>query len=216
MEKAMDSAVLTSLNTNKNQVDLDTLGKYQYASNVLQVPKASEDTFYSDLEILLMSGDMNEDGAPINVVGNPYVASKIKYLGQQGGGNYANLAYQFDGKDFYFTNQLSNGAGANGTMYFMPKGSIGLLTRQEPDALMSSKSTDGNEWEVIPNLPILNMPADSYYYSKAVDQSAERSDLTRALTEYFSYTVEMAIVTKYNSSLSTIANVINKAEILNS
>lgn len=217
MEKAMDTATLTKLNTNKNQVDPDLLGKYSVASNVLTVPKSYEDTFYSDLEILLMSNELNEEGAPINVVGNPYVASKIKYLGQQGGGNYANLAYQFDGKDFYFTNQLSNGAGQNGAMYFMPKGSLGLVTRSEPDALIGSRTGDGHEWDIIPSLPIINMPADSYYYTAAVNADSvdtSTAHLTRAMKEYFSYSVEMAILTPYNSDLTTVPSAIQKAAIL--
>lgn len=220
MEKAMDTATLTKLNTNKTQVTPDLLGKYTFnASNLLDIPKAEKDTFYSDLEILLMSNELNEEGAPINVLGNPYVASQIKYLGQQGGGNYANLAYQFDGKDFYFTNQLSNGDGYNGTLYFMPKGSLGLVTRSEPDALMGSKTGDGHEWDIIPSLPIINMPADSYYYTAAVDASsvdATTGHLTRAMKEYFSYSVEMAIITPYNSDLTTIPSAIHKAGILNS
>jgi hypothetical protein len=216
MERSMDSAVLTSLNTNKNQVQPDLLGKYAFNSNVLDVPQSYEDTFYSDLEILLQSKDLNGENFPVNVLGNPYVASKIRFLGQQGGGNQENLAYQFDGKDYYFSNQLTNGTGANGTLYFMPKGSLGLVTRQEPDALFNSKAGDGHEWEVIPNMPIINMPADSYYYSTAVDASAKQANLTRALKEYFSFSVEMAIITPYNSDLSTIPSAIYKAQILNS
>lgn len=215
---SMDSAVLTSLGTNKNQIQPDLLGKYAFTSNTLEVPKSYEDSFYSDLEILLMSKDMNPDLAPLNVIGNPYVASKVKYLGQQGGGNYQNLAYQFDGKDFYFTNNLSNGTGHNGTMYFMPKGSVGIVTRNEPDAILGSKMMDGHEWDIV-DLPIINMKADSYYYEGAVDASSvdtSTAHLTRAYKQYFSFAIEYAILTNYNSDLTSIANPIMKAAIQNS
>lgn len=218
MLSAFDSAVVTALGTNKNQVEPDLLGKYNFTSSVLEVPKSYEDTFYSDQEIIMMSKDMNSQGAPLNCIGNPYVASKVKYLGQQGGGNYQNLAYQFDGKNFYFSNNISNGTGHNGTMYFMPQGSLGIVTRNEPDALMGSRTSDGKVWDIV-NLPIINLPADSYYYEAAVDSSSldtSTAHLTRAKKEYFAFTVEMAILTNYNSSLSTVANPIVKAAILNS
>lgn len=222
MRKAMfallssfDTAVLTHLNTNKNQITPDTLGKYSFADSLLTVPKSYADTFYSDMEILMMSKDMNPEMAPLNVIGNPYVASKVKYLGQQGGGNYQNLAYQFDGKDFYFTNNLSNATGYDGTMYFMPKGSLGILTRNEPDAINRSMTGDGHVWDIV-DLPIINMKADSYYYDGAVDSSSLNSTtgaLTRSKKEYFGFTVEYGIVSTYNSDLTSIANPIIKAGV---
>lgn len=218
MLSAFDSAVVTALDTNKNQVTPDLLGKYTFASNVLNVPALKEKTFYSDLEILMMSKDMNSEGAPLNVIGNPYVASQVKYLGAQGGDNYENLAYQFDGKNFYFTNNISNATGYNGTMYFMPQGSLGLVTRNEPDALMNSRTSDGKIWDIV-TLPIINMPADSYYYEAAIDRhalDASTAHLTRAKVEYFCFTVEMAVLTNYNSALASVANPIIKAAIAES
>lgn len=215
MLSSFDSAVVTALDTNKNQVEPDLLGKYGFASNTLTIPALKEKTAYSDLEIIMMSKDMNSEGAPLNVIGNPYVASQVKYLGAQGGGNYENLAYQFDGKNFYFSNNISNATGYNGTMYFMPQGSLGILTRNEPDALMNSRTTDGKVWDIV-NLPMLGINADSYYYEAAVDASSvdtSTAHLTRAKKEYFAFTAEMAIVTNYNSDLSTVANKIVKAAI---
>lgn len=214
MKTEMNSAVLTKLGTVKNQVEPDLLGKYTFDSNVLLVNKSDEKTIYSDLEILQSSLDLNQEGAPLNVIANPFVASQVKFLGAQGGGNQVNYAYQFDGKNFYWDNAITNDVGHNGTFYFMPKGSIGVVTRQETDALLGSKSGDGHEWGMA-NLPILNMVADTYYYDGAYDSNALRADLTRAYKQYFGFSVEMAILTPYRSA-TTIAAPIMKAAILNS
>jgi len=217
MLNSLDGAVLTHLSTNKNQVSPDLLGKYTWDSNTLVVPKSYKDVCYSDLEILLMSKDMNPEMAPLNVIGNPFVASAVKYLGQQGGGNYQNLAYQFDGKDFYFTNNLSNGTGHDGTFYFMPKGSLGIVTRNEPDAILGSKTGKGHVWDIV-DLPIINMKADSFYYEDAVDASSvdtTTTHLTRAYKQYFSFAVEYAILSNYNSDLASVANPLVKAAISN-
>ncbi len=214
MESTMDDAVLTKLGTVKNQVQPDSLGKYGWDSNIITIAKSDKETIYSDLEILMASKDLNQDGAPLNVIANPFVASQVKFLGAQGGGNQVNYAYQFDGKNFYWDNSISNAAGHDGTMYFMPKGSIGVVTRQETDALLNSKAGDGHEWSVV-NLPILNMIADAYYYDGAYDSNALRSDLTRAYKQYFGFTVEMAILTPYRSATDVAADIM-KAAILNS
>lgn len=214
LKDSLNSAILTQLSTAKNQVTPDLLGKYAFASNILEINKADRETVYSDLEILMSSLDLNEDNAPLNVIANPFVASQVKYLGAQGGGNQVNYAYQFDGKDFYWDNNVTNATGFDGTMYVMPKGSIGIATRSEPDALMGSKTGDGHEWGIV-NLPMINMLADSYYYDGALDASGVRADLTRAKKEYFGFTVEAAILTPYRSA-TTIAAPIMKLAIKNS
>ena len=61
--------------------------------------------------------------------------------------------------------------------------------------------------------------ADSYYYEGAVDASSvdtSTAHLTRAYKQYFGFSIEYALLTNYNSSITTIANPIMKAAILNS
>lgn len=214
LKGSLNGAILTQLSTAKNQVDPDLLGKYAVASNVLEVNKSDKETIYSDLEILMASLNLNEDGAPLNVIANPFVASQVKFLGAQGGGNQVNYAYQFDGKSFYWDNNISNAAGHDGTMYVMPSGSVGIATRSEPDALAGSMTGDGHKWGVV-NLPIVDMVADSYYYDAAIDANAVRSDLTRAKKQYFGFTIEAAVLTPYRSA-TDVAAPIMKIAIKNS
>jgi len=214
LKTSLNSAILTQLSTAKNQVEPDLLGKYALTSNVLEVNKSDKETIYSDMEILMSSLDLNLEGAPLNVIANPFVASQVKYLGAQGGGNQNNYAYQFDGKNFYWDNNISNATGHDGTMYAMPAGSIRMATRSEPDALMGSETGDGHKWGVV-NLPVIDMIADSYYYDAAIDANAVRSDLTRAKKEYYGFTVEAALLTPYRSA-TDIAAPIMKIAIKNS
>lgn len=102
-------------------------------------------------------------------------------------------------------------AGSNiyGRGYAIGKGTLGLLTRFEPDCLARTRMADGHEWGMA-TLPILGLPIGTYFYESAGDFSGiageGSSHLVRTRKEHYGFSVDIAFVTAYNSDPSNIAS----------
>ena len=74
----------------------------------------------------------------------------------------------------------------------------------------------GHEWDVV-TMPYLDIPVGLHYYQSVGDQHTiagdATTDLTCAVKEHFGFSVDVAFVVAYNSSLTTRANPIIAAEI---
>ena len=122
---------------------------------------------------------------------------------------------EYDNKVLHYTNSLTNGAGVYGTFFAVEDGNVGVLTRVDREALRRA-SANGHVFDVV-NLPYINLPVGSHYYTAVGDQSAiagdATADLTCAVKEYYGFSVDVAFVIAYNSDAATVANPIMKAEI---
>ena len=91
-----------------------------------------------------------------------------------------------------------------------------ILFRYDREAVLGTKSMVGHEWDVV-TMPYLDIPVGLHYYQSVGDQSAiagsATTDLTCAVKEHFGFSVDVAFVVAYNSSLTTRANPIIAAEI---
>jgi len=107
--------------------------------------------------------------------------------------------------------------GVNATGYFMPDGSIGMLSRVAIDARMGHKATDGTEWseERIPGLPF---PVGVMYKSSCSDQKTLNGSglahLEATMIEHWQFSYDYAILTPYNSDLAAKASAIRKFEFV--
>lgn len=207
----------TAINANKTQVYGSTIvgTTYALAGGAIQVPLAKQNLFWNDLTPINFADDFNDP--TIKVVASHSVMSSVNFYMNQGGGNNTNTMFQFAGKDFTFSNQITVGAGKAATGYFMPDGSIGFLTRVDVDARMNAKATDGTEW-LMDTLPGLPFPVGIQYKSKCDDVSAlEASGLGHmkaSKVEHWQISFDYAIIMPYNSSPTTLAGAIRKFDFL--
>lgn len=213
----MENDLDTAFDTNKSQVYNSPIVTDDYAltGSAIQVTNAQRDTFFGDLFAINMEDDFNDP--TIKVIASPSVMPVVERIVFQGSANATNLQYQLNGKDFRFSNRISNGTGVKATGYFMPDGSVGLLSRVDIDARMNHKATDGTEWAE-DNIPGIPFPVGIKYNSKCSDQSALESNglehLTATLIEHWQISVDFAIVVPYNSDLTTKPNSIRKFEFI--
>ena len=135
-------------------------------------------------------------------------ASKLIQTGAKVGVNY--LKYYGD----KITKSEEEGKFA--TLFAVQRGSLGLLTRFEREAILGTRARTGHEWG-IDTLPMINFPVGTYYYESVADYNtiagAATADMTRNLKEHYGFAVDVAIITPYNSAPTTIANPIVKVEI---
>jgi len=207
----------TAFDANKSQVYGSTIvgTKYTLTGSAIRVPASLLDFFFNDLEPINFADDFNEP--TIRVIANHVVMPSVNKYINQGSGNSTNTNFQFAGKNFTFSNRISNGVGVLATGYFMPDGSVGLLTRVDVDARMNHTAGDGTEW-MEETLPGLSFPVGIQYKSKCDDQSAlETAGLTHlkaTKVEHYQISFDYAIIVPYNSDLATKAGSIRKFEFV--
>lgn len=213
----MENDLDTAFDANKSQVYGSTIvgTKYALTGSAIRVTPTLLDFFFNDLEPINFADDFNEP--TIRVIANHVVMPTVSKFINQGAGNNTNTNFQFAGKNFTFSNRISNGAGVLATGYFMPDGSVGILTRVDVDARMGHKAGDGTEW-MEETLPGLSFPVGIQFKSKCDDKSAMEvaglGHLTATLVEHYQISFDYAIVVPYNSNLATKPSSIRKFEFV--
>lgn len=206
-----------AFDANKSQVYGSTIvgSKYTLTGDAIQVEPTETDFFFNDLDAINLADDFYE--STMRIVANHTVMPIVSKYINQGDSNSANTAFQFAGKNFTFSNRITNGVGVLGTGYFMPDGSVGLLTRVDVDARMNHIAGDGTEWmeETLPGLPF---PVGIQYKSKCDDQSALEvaglSHLKATLVEHWQISFDYAIIVTFNSDITTKPSSIRKFEFV--
>ena len=137
-------------------------------------------------------------------------------MSEKGLYNEVNKQLEYSDKILHFTNEITNASGKYGTAYAVTDGMLGLLFRFEREAILGTKARTGHEWG-IENLPMLNIPCGTYYYESVSDVSAiagaETQDMTRGLKQHYGFSVDVAVITPYNSDPTTVASPIVQLQV---
>ena len=214
---AIEAAAVAALDTNKSQVFGDNLD-FTVTGDTLVASLANQTEAIGSLTPVLNSNDFYAGiGADsYHLIGNPGVQQRVMQNDQHAEFNDENRTLQLADKTIHYTNAIANGAGHKATGYIVPPGSLGVVFRHEPDAILGTKLDTSHEW-AMDTLPILNIPIDTYYYEGAFDKSAiagaSSAHLTRASGQAFAFTAEIGLITAYNSDLASIASPIHKFAI---
>lgn len=193
----MDTAATTAINTARTQV-ADGLGLYTFNTTNHEMTSSSAN-FPNLLTALpsIMSKNKFNMGGRLNVLGNLNLRGEVDTYIQYGQANNRNQVATLADKDFYYSDNVSNNTGNRMTGFACQKGDTGLLFRLARPALRNARTSDGHEFGTM-RLPYLDIPVDTYSYSKVADVSAQEPDLTRAPVEYFSFATEVAYLTAWN------------------
>ncbi len=213
LKSQLEADIDTTLDTVKNQVYNSPIAndKYTPVGDALQVLPIDRELFFNDIDPINFEDDFYDEN--LFVIGSPALMSSVRHYINQGAGNDENLAYQFNGKQFTFSNRVSVTPGSLATGYIMPNGSIGLLTRVDVDARMNASASDGTDWfeDTLPGLPFT---VGIQYKSKCDDQSilngAGLGHLKSTKVEHFQISFDYAIVTPYSSDIATDSVAIRK------
>lgn len=213
-QKVLDNAALAVLEANKSQVYGTTLG-YAVVADAVRVPQADKDRAFSDATAIMDGNDFYNSQ---DVVGTIQSQADNLLLNQHGKFNAENKSMQLDYQDFRFTNRLSDGAGVHSTFYVVEHDQLGLLFRFERESLNGGTTArTGHQWDQ-DFLPIVGIPCSTYYYESVGDFSAiggaATGDMDRVMKEHYSFSIDLAFVEPYNSSIATLASPIAKFEIL--
>ena len=203
--KKLDEAALAQLAASKTQILKNKL-LYDFSSNAINAKWTERENVFGDLEVMMGANDFY---GQLHIVGDPGVESIMRKLQQHGLYNDVNKQNEFGTKVVHLTNNIAAAGGKYAQGYAVNAGSLGLLTRFERDCLLGTVSGDGHEWGIA-TLPLLNMPVGTYFYDSVGDYSAiagaATTDMTRTRKEHYGFAVDVAFLTAYNSSPSTLAS----------
>lgn len=211
MANALDKGAVAALEANKTQV-FKTLLNYTQNANTIQVPKQMASEILGDVNPIMRANCYPEY---IHIIGNAGIDSLIRKLAQHGIYNDVNKRMEYENKVIHYTNNVVDEAGKMGTFFAVADGNVGILTRVDREALRGT-TANFHEWGVT-RLPYVDIPVGFHYYTAVGDQSqimgAATEDLTCAVKEYFSFSIDVAFMVAYNSNPEDVANPIIKAEI---
>lgn len=203
--KKLDEAALAQLAASKTQILKNKL-LYDFSSNAVNAKWTERENVFGDLEVMMGANDFY---GQLHIVGDPGVESIMRKLQQHGLYNDVNKQNEFGTKIVHLTNNIAAAGGEYAQGYAVNAGSLGLLTRFERDCLLGTVSGDGHEWGIA-TLPMLNMPVGTYFYDSVGDYNAiagaATADMTRTRKEHYGFAVDVAFLTAYNSSPSTLAS----------
>lgn len=203
--KKLDEAALSTLAANKTQILKNPL-LYDWSSNAINAKWTERENVFGDLEVMMGANDFY---GQLHIIGDPGVESIMRKLQQHGLYNDVNKQNEFGTKIVHLTNSISAAEQKYAQGYAVNSGSLGLLTRFERDCLLGTVSGDGHEWGIA-TLPLLNMPVGTYFYDSVDNYSsiagAATADMVRTRKEHYGFAVDVAFLTAYNSSPSTLAS----------
>lgn len=203
--KKLDEAALAALAANKTQVLKNPL-LYDWSANAINAKWTERENVFGDLEVMMGANDFY---GQLHLVGDPGVESIMRKLQQHGLYNDVNKQNEFGTKIVHLTNNIAAAEGKYAQGYAVNAGSLGMLTRFERDCLLGTVSGDGHEWGIA-TLPLLNMPVGTYFYDSVGDYNAiagtATTDMIRTRKEHYGFAVDVAFLTAYNSTPSTLAS----------
>lgn len=213
LANALDLGAVAALEAAKTQVFKDTL-VYSEVADVLEVPYDQRTEILGDLHTIMRANDYPGE---LHVIGNMGIDSLINKLAQHGLYNDVNKQLEYQNKVFHFTTNITNEAGVFATAFAAESGNVGYLTRSGRENLLRTKLVgEDKEWDTI-NMPLINIPVDTYFYKTSRNNSAlageASADMDCTVTEFYGFAVDIAFVTSYNSAPATVANPFVKFEI---
>ena len=185
----------------------------------MQVPYAKRVNIFGDVKGMMRANRYRGDR--MHIVGNAGCEAVVRNLQIFGGQNAQNLDREFAGNRLYYTTNVANAEQSGGTtfsgaFYAVAPGMVGFLSRPSRAERNNTKTRVGHEWgtEVLPGL---GMEFGFHYYESVGDMSSIAStasaDMVCDKKEHFGFSLDVAFITAYNASISTIANPIIHADI---
>lgn len=198
-------------------------GFYTETADVLQVPYATRNDFYNQLAAIYQTMDYRANA--VKVVSSPRHTPLVRYYSNQGSGNSINTGYQFGPYQLFATNRVEDTASVGSTVYTFPKGSVGMMSRLDPDSERMSRINDGDFWDVMRGVPLINQkvgvalnpdmteqaisPAridlGVHYQARCGDATALKTAALTGLTatkiESWDFSFDVCFVVPYNSGV---------------
>jgi hypothetical protein len=211
---ALDIAAVAALSANKTQVFNDLLS-YTEVGNAIRVEWENRMEILGDIDPIMRA---NCYSGLIHIIGNAGVDSMVRKMAQLGENNAINKVLEYAGKVLHYTNNVANESGIYGGAFAVEDGQVGYVTRSARENLLGTRA-NFHEFDIV-NLPIVNIPVDTHYYTTIGDQtkiggvsSEDIADMNCNVKQHFGFAVDIAFLVSYNSNPEEVPNPIVKIEV---
>lgn len=232
--ESIDTAIYTEIEANAlNEVYNSDLigagtGKFPlFGGDIIEVfkdPLPNPDRwrqFFGSMKAINLADNITDD---IVVIGSTEMTNDVESYNANGQYNADNTAYVTQGKTFFFANNIIKDISSAGNPYlsqgyFMPNGSIALLTRNTIDAQNNSRSTDGTVWS-LESFEDFPYELDLKYSSTCKDASDadmianDLSDYQATQVEQWQFGLDYAVIIPYNLDESAFPSMVRKFGML--
>ncbi len=216
MKSTLEGLAVTAIDAAKTQVVGEVTGGHTFASNVVSetgIASLKDSYVIHDLDPMMQSNDFDLFNG--DIIGNQGLNAITTRMEGFGEFNQEDKTLPFADKFWGYSNSIANAVGKSATGYAITDGTLGMLTRVEPDAIMGTRLGTSHEWGTV-EIPMLGVNSGFYSYEAAVDASAlgaHTSHLTRTGARFVDFAFDVAYIVGYNSDRATIPSGIVKFDV---
>ena len=202
----LETQIHTTLDAAKATTSASTFvgaaSKYPLVGDTLQVSAAEQPLYYNFLKSIYQADDFGRTG--IQVIGDAQMPSYVSQYINQGSGNSANTAFQFNNIEFSYSNDIVTTAATSAvsTAFAMAPGSLGILAQVSPDAKAGRTSkSKGIEWGVARS-NLMGIDMEIMMSDDCADLTAITANSldTNGYAEFYQMGINVAIITAYDQS----------------
>lgn len=205
MYLGIESALVTWLDTNKNQVSSPASGTllnatFNATNDVYEVAGADANEFWHLISSIYRQESYNE--SQFEIIADSLKARQAAYIAQQGAGNSTNLGWQFSGLNVQESVEVYDANYVSGLTYAFPVGMAGILDwipRQNREGKGDFDSYNGGYGTIVD--PMTGLQFALHGYTERADTSGSSGQTQDLVTQW-----EMSIDLSPNKAPQTTAN----------
>lgn len=201
-KKEIEDMILSTLLNSTSEYLNKPIG-FEFVANTIVADNAQGNVILAKIPAFL-AGNKFPTTEGVDVLGDVGLMAHFADLEQHGTYNDVDRSAQIAGKNYFFSNQFPSSAGSIANGFFMPPGSIAMVTRLQPEAYDNAMGMT-QEFGTTDQLAAFGIPfeLESYYTNTVGDQSAitGNADDTRALIESFIIGFDIAFITRQDNEI---------------
>ena len=196
IQLSLDAAKSTTYNSNF----VGAGAKFPLAGDALQVDQADQQFFWNFMKSIMKADNFKANN--LEMISSSEIDAYWNQYVNQGAGNAENSAFQFNGFTHTVSNSTPVSAGALGTGYIFPEGSMAIIGRTSPDAKAKRKASGpGITWSDEKS-DLLGIPFELMTEETCEDVSAitGNPDDTNTFVKKYQMGINCAVILRFDES----------------
>lgn len=200
-KKELEDLILSTLLNSTSEYLEKPIG-FEFVANTIIADNAQGNVILAKIPAFLAGNKF--PATDVDVLGDVGLMAHFADLEQHGTYNDVDRAAQIAGKNYFFSNRFPSAAGSIANGFFMPEGSVAMVTRLQPEAYanFTGKTFDFGTSDQLKKFGI-PFEVETYYTNEVGDKSAitGNADDTRAALESFILGFDVAIVVRQDNEI---------------
>lgn len=200
-KKELEDMILSTFLNSTSEYLPKPIG-FEFVANTIIADNAQGNVILAKIPAFLAGSKF--PATEVDVLGDVGLMAHFADLEQHGTYNDVDRSAQIAGKNYFFSNQFPSAAGSIANGFFMPEGSIAMVTRLQPEAYanFTGKTFDFGTSDQFKQFGI-PFEVETYYTDEVGDKSAitGNADDTRAALESFIVGFDVAFIVRQDNEI---------------